>query len=67
MERPASRCTLDDVRTHAEVGKEMVDVVADARAAAAENDDTSYDLDHTRLNDLLAEWQSIPQQRTPTP
>lgn len=51
------------MRTRLEVETEMLSIVADARAAGAEHDELSVDLDHTRLNDLLVEWETIPQQR----
>ena len=53
------------MRTRAEVGQEMLDVCADARAAAAAKDMVSYELDHTKLTDLLYEWEAIPLQRPP--
>lgn len=51
------------MRTRAQCEADMLSLVADARAAAAENDQVSYDLDHDLLSDLLLEWQKIPQQR----
>jgi hypothetical protein len=55
------------MRTRAEVGKEMLDVCAHAQAAAAKDDDVSYELDHTKLTDLLYEWEAIPLQSPPHP
>jgi hypothetical protein len=52
------------MRSRTDIEHEMETLVADCRAAAAEHDTLSYDLDHHRLSDLLAEWQSIPLQRT---
>jgi hypothetical protein len=53
------------MRTRLDVEAEMISTVADARSAAAESDDVSYEIDHHRLADLLTEWQAIPLQRTP--
>lgn len=41
----------------------MLEYVADARAAAAEGDEVSVELDHDRLNALIVEIEQIPQQR----
>ena len=41
----------------------MLATVADARSAAAEDDDVSYEIDHHKLSDLLSEWQTLPIQR----
>lgn len=43
----------------------MIATVADARAAAAERDEVSYEIDHHKLTDLLTEWQTLPMQRRP--
>ena len=51
------------MRTRDEVWAEMLTLVADARAAAAEGDEISVDLDHDRLNDLITEVEHIPLQK----
>jgi hypothetical protein len=51
------------MRTRSQVEADMETTVADARSAAAENDEVSYEIDHHRLDDLLLEYQAIPQQR----
>ena len=47
------------MRTRPEVEAEMLTVCADARAAATEHDEISYDLDHAQLNALLYEYQGL--------
>lgn len=51
------------MRTRDEVWHEMLEYVADARAAAAEGDEISVDHDHDHLNDLILEIQQLPKQR----
>jgi len=53
------------MRTRPEVWAEMLEVVADARAAASEGDEISVEIDHDRLNDLITEVEQIPLQRSP--
>ena len=50
------------MRTREQVYADMLDYVADARAAAAEGDEISVELDHNHLNDLITELENIPLQ-----
>lgn len=59
-----SRCTLDSVRTRADVEKDMLDALADAHRCDQANDEVGAEFARVKLCELQDEWPTIPQQRT---